>query len=218
MLSVLWVTLISLDFFSLQFYPANSLNILEIFDHNRYDLHLFIAHTITISPSSDLSNFFVNADVTLLAPICSSRNSYVDVNSFIGQVIDSTSTQNTAYMTRSIFFGQLQLGHRCYVFTKLGKRGDSVDFFPFFFSHKGVGRAGWWLVPCAYWLNFNKLAYLSIGIVCAIFLESFTVHPINLNKNNKLPAISLIFLAHDAFVLGSVNVGTLPGDISVKKL
>ena len=143
MLSVLWVTLISLDFFSLQFYPANSLNILEIFDHNRYDLHLFIAHTITISLSSDLSNFFVNADVTLLAPICSSRNSYVDVNSFIGQVIDSTSTQNTAYMTRSILFGQLQLGHRCYVFTKLGKRGDSVDILHIFFPTRGlVGLVG----------------------------------------------------------------------------
>ena len=51
MLSVLIVILISLDFFSLQFYPANSysLNIFEIFDHNRYDLHVFIAQTITIS-------------------------------------------------------------------------------------------------------------------------------------------------------------------------
>ena len=48
MQSVLRVILISLDFFSLQFYPANGLNIFEIFDHNRYDLHLFIAHTITI--------------------------------------------------------------------------------------------------------------------------------------------------------------------------
>ena len=91
MQSVLWVILISLDFFSLQFYPANSLNIFEIFDHNRYDLHLFIAQTITISLSSDLFNFFVSAHVTLLAPICSSRNSYVDVNSFIGQVTDSNS-------------------------------------------------------------------------------------------------------------------------------
>ena len=69
MQSVLGVILISLDFFSLQFYPANSLNIFEIFDHNRYDLHLFIAQTITISLSSDLCNFFVSAHVTLLAPI-----------------------------------------------------------------------------------------------------------------------------------------------------
>ena len=85
--SVLIVILISLDFFSLQFYPANSLNIFEIFDHNRYDLHLFNAHTITIPLSSAVKIclfFFVNTHVTLLAPICRSRNSYVDVNSFIG--------------------------------------------------------------------------------------------------------------------------------------
>ena len=50
----------------------------------------------------------------------------------------ATSTQNTAYMTKSILFGYLQLGHWCYVFPKSGKRGDSVDI-----STKGlVGLVG----------------------------------------------------------------------------
>lgn len=124
----------------------------------------------------------------------------------------ATSTQNTAYMTRSILFGQLQLEHRCYVFTKWGKRGDSLYIWHTFF-HKGVARVGWWPVPCAYWLNFTKLAY---WIACTLFLENLTVNLINLNKN-KVP-VSLILLEHDAFLLGPLNVGTLSGDISVRKL
>ena len=173
MQSVLWVILISLDYFSLQFYPANSLNIFEIFYHNSYNLHLFIAHTITISLSSDLSNFFVSAHVTycllLYAVHAIPTSTWMASLAKWLTLTVATSTQNTAYMTRSILFGQLQLGHRCYVFTKSGKRGDSVDILHIFFFHKGVSWAGWWPVPCACWLNLIKLAYLSIGLFVLYF-------------------------------------------------
>ena len=175
MLTVLIVILISLDFFSLQFYPANSLNIFEIFDHNRYVLHLFIAHTITIPLSSavKICLFFLSTHMWHCLLLYAGHA--IPTSTWIASLAKrliltiATSSQNTSYMTRSILFGQLQLEHRCYVFTKSGKRGDSVDIWHTFFFHKGVARVGWWPVPCAYWLNFTKLAYLSTGLFVLYF-------------------------------------------------
>lgn len=172
MLSVLRVILIFLDFLSLQCYPANSSNIFENFDHNRYDLHLFIAHTITISLSSDLSNFlstYMWHCLLLYAGHAIPTSTWIASLAKWLILTVATSTQNTAYMTRSILFGQLQLGQRCHVFTKSGKRGDSVYIWHNFFFTKGFARVGWWPVPCAYWLNFTKLAYLSIGLFVLYF-------------------------------------------------
>ena len=79
------IPFISSDLFSLQFYPADSLSIFEIFGHNRYRPPFFHCSYGYYFFLFELSKIFVDKHVTPLASIRRLRNSHdiVDVNSFI---------------------------------------------------------------------------------------------------------------------------------------